>query len=43
MRKGGNVRAVELFPMKVDPFTLNLRVYIFNTLNLYRSIYVIFL
>ena len=38
MRKGEKVRTIELFPQKVDPFTLNLRVNIFNkfnTLNLY--------
>ena len=43
MRKGGKVRTVELVPQKVDPFNLNLRVCIFNTLNFYGSIYVIFL
>ena len=43
MRKGGKVRTIELFPQKVDPFTLNLRFCKFNTFNLYGSIYVIFL
>ena len=30
MRKGGKVRTTELFPQKVDPFTLNLRFCKFN-------------
>ena len=30
MRKGGRVRTTELFPQKVDPFTLNLRFCKFN-------------
>ena len=30
VRKGGKVRTIELFLQKVDPFTLNLRVCLFN-------------